>query len=135
MVKAIQDEKGKTFQGTSKESETSQGARLTFLQQHSQIVREEVSATSWPRRTLTGKREVRALLVPSISSEEEMGSDPPVFVAGQVLVRTVLRVEPLFGDELRRWYVPEEYIEEVKGLQRPFRMQALDGALAVLRGW
>ena len=62
-----------------------------------------------------------------------MGGDPPVFAAGNVMVRTVLRLEPLFGDELPRWYVPEENIEETKSLQRPFRMQAMDGALAVLR--
>ena len=49
------------------------------------------------------------------------------------MVRTVLRLEPLFGDELPRWYVPDEHIEESKTLLRPFRMQAIDGALAVLR--
>ena len=107
--------------------------RPSFQQLYENLHKNEVGAVTWPRRTLTGKREVLALLLPSVGSDEEMGGDPPVFVAGQVLVRTVLRLEPLFGDVLPRWYVPDEHVEDSKVLLRALRMQAIDSALAVLR--
>ena len=58
-----------------------------------------VVAKQFQMRTLTGRREVRGVVLPSVGITSTMKDPLPTFATPEVIVRSVLKVEPLFGGE------------------------------------
>lgn len=57
-------------------------------------------------------REIDAVYLPSIGSDDALAESLPVVISDEVIVRARVRLAPPFGDdENSRWYVPQEHVE------------------------
>jgi hypothetical protein len=84
-------------------------------------------------RTPSGRRGVYAIFLPSVGIDSTMNDELPVLVTEEVIVRTRVRVEPLFGteDEPRRWYEP--IADHTVATLKRMKLQIFDSMLHVLR--
>lgn len=88
-----------------------------------------------PARTPSGRRVARALWLPSVGLELTPTQELPVVLAPQVLVHTVMRVDPLFEhDGLSRWAKPLDDDDRKSAVSlRRLRAHYCDSALHILR--